>query len=43
MKKATETVSNDRVALLYEELLKAREATIVQEIRKVCGLSTNGS
>lgn len=40
MKKATEQLPNDEVAIVYEELLKAREAAIVQEIRSVCGLHT---
>ena len=43
MKKATEASSNDSVAQLYEEFLNAREATIIKEIRSVCGVSTSAA
>jgi hypothetical protein len=43
LKKATEGLSNDGLAVMYDEFLKAREATIVDEIRSVCGVSTKAS
>jgi hypothetical protein len=30
---------NEKAAQVYEEFLKAREAAIVEEIRRVCGLN----
>lgn len=37
MRRATEALTNEQAAKVYEEFLQAREAEIVEEIRKVCG------
>jgi len=39
MRRAPESLSNEDAAKVYEEFLQVREAEIVEEIRKVCGLS----
>lgn len=40
MKLATEDLTKEEFTKVYEKFLKAREMMIVEEIRKVCGVST---
>ena len=39
MQAATEQLSDEETAALYDRFVKAREATIIEEIRRVCGLT----
>ncbi len=40
MREATEDANSEAVKQIYEQFLQARERAIVEEIRRVCGLST---
>jgi hypothetical protein len=43
MQSATETLTDADADALYEEFLQAREEAIIDEIRRVCGISTISS
>lgn len=41
LQSATEQLPTDEAAALYDRFLDAREATIIAEVRRVCGISTS--